>query len=182
MTPFKPLGKRFFPLLLSFLLFSVIDVNAQDAANGKTLFMGKCASCHNVTKKGTGPALGGLEERHKWADHNEILKWAHNPQAYMANDPYTQGLKAEYGSLMQAFPDLTLKEVDDIVAYVNVTWNEFKNPKPDAAGTGAPAATGNSALIFGLISIVLGVVALILMQVNSNLKKMSDAEIGRAHV
>jgi len=175
MTPFKPFGKRFFPLLLAFLIFSVFNASAQDAANGKTLFMGKCASCHNVTKKGTGPALGGLEERHKWADHNEILKWAHNPTGYMATDPYTQGLKAEYGSLMQAFPDLTLKEVDDIVAYINVTWNEFKNPKPDAgAGAGAPAATGNSALIFGLISIVLGVVALILMQVNSNLKKMSD--------
>lgn len=179
MTPFKPFGKRIFPLLTAFLIFSVINASAQDAANGKTLFMGKCASCHNVTKKGTGPALGGLEERHKWADHNEILKWAQNPSGYMANDPYTQALKAEYGSLMQAFPDLTLKEVDDIVAYINVTWTEFKNPKADAgAGAGAPAATGNSALIFGLISIVLGVVALILMQVNSNLKKMSDDSEG----
>ncbi len=174
MTPFKPFGKRFFPLLIVFLVFSMFNASAQDAASGKTLFMGKCASCHNVTKKGTGPALGGIEERHKWSDHNEILKWAHNPTGYMAADPYTQGLKGEYGSMMQAFPDLKLKEVDDIVAYVNAAWTEFKNPKPDAAGTGAPAATGNSALIFGLISIVLGIVALILMQVNSNLKKMSD--------
>jgi mono/diheme cytochrome c family protein len=175
MTPFKPFGKRFFPLLFAFLIFTVFNASGQDAAAGKTLFMGKCASCHNVTKKGTGPALGGLEERHKWADHNEILKWAHNPSGYMATDPYTQALKAEYGSLMQAFPDLTLKEVDDIVAYVNAAWTEFKNPKTDTGGgAGAPAATGNSALIFGLISVVLGIVALILMQVNSNLKKMSD--------
>ena len=34
---------------------------------------------------------------------------------------------------------------------------------------------GNSnAVIFGVISLILGIIALILMQVNSNLKKMSD--------
>jgi hypothetical protein len=41
----------------------------------------------------TGPALGGLEERHKWADHNELLKWVNSPPTYMASDPYTQRLK-----------------------------------------------------------------------------------------
>ena len=39
----------------------------------------------------------------------------------MANDPYTQGLKNQFGSMMQAFPDLTIKEVDAIVSYVNQT-------------------------------------------------------------
>ena len=81
--------------------------------------MRKCASCHNLFKDGTGPALAGLEERHKWADHNELLKWINNPAAYMATDPYTQGLKAKYGSMMTGFPDLTLKDVDNIVAYIN---------------------------------------------------------------
>ena len=42
--------------------------------------------------------LGGLEERHKWADHKELLKWVNNPVGYMAKDPYTQGLKAQFGS------------------------------------------------------------------------------------
>lgn len=76
--------------LSSFLFFSVTISNAQDAAAGKTVFMSKCASCHNVLKKGTGPALAGLEERHKWADHKELLAWINNPAAYMAKDPYTQ--------------------------------------------------------------------------------------------
>jgi len=121
--------------LSSFLFFSVTISNAQDAAAGKTIFMSKCASCHNVLKKGTGPALAGLEERHKWADHKELLAWINNPAAYMAKDPYTQGLKAEYGSMMTAFADVTLQDVDNIVAYVN----EAAKPAPaPAAGSGEP--------------------------------------------
>lgn len=162
--------------LSSFLFFSVTISNAQDAAAGKTIFMSKCASCHNVLKKGTGPALAGLEERHKWADHKELLAWINNPAAYMAKDPYTQGLKAEYGSMMTAFADVTLQDVDNIVAYVN----EAAKPAPaPAAGAGeATEEGGGNSVFFGIISLLLGIIALILMQVNSNLKKLSDEAEG----
>ena len=162
--------------LSSFLFFSVTISNAQDAAAGKTIFMSKCASCHNVLKKGTGPALAGLEERHKWADHKELLAWINNPAAYMAKDPYTQGLKAEYGSMMTAFADVTLQDVDNIVAYVN----EAAKPAPaPAAGSGeAVEEGGGNSVFFGIISLLLGVIALILMQVNSNLRKLSDQAEG----
>ena len=162
--------------LSSFLFFSVTISNAQDAAAGKTIFMSKCASCHNVLKKGTGPALAGLEERHKWADHKELLAWINNPAAYMAKDPYTQGLKAEYGSMMTAFADVTLQDVDNIVAYVN----EAAKPAPaPAAGSGeAVEEGGGNSEFFGIISLLLGVIALILMQVNSNLRKLSDQAEG----
>ncbi|GDX42434.1 cytochrome c [Bacteroidota bacterium] len=138
--------------------------------------MSKCASCHNVLKKGTGPALAGLEERHKWADHKELLAWINNPAAYMAKDPYTQGLKAEYGSMMTAFADVTLQDVDNIVAYVN----EAAKPAPaPAAGAGeATEEGGGNSVFFGIISLLLGIIALILMQVNSNLKKLSDEAEG----
>jgi len=138
--------------------------------------MSKCASCHNVLKKGTGPALAGLEERHKWADHKELLAWINNPAAYMAKDSYTQGLKAEYGSMMTAFADVTLQDVDNIVAYVN----EAAKPAPaPAAGSGeAVEEGGGNSVFFGIISLLLGVIALILMQVNSNLRKLSDQAEG----
>ena len=112
--------------------------------------MSKCASCHNVLKKGTGPALAGLEERHKWADHKELLAWINNPAAYMAKDPYTQGLKAEYGSMMTAFSDITLQDVDNIVAYVN----EAAKPAPaPAAGSGEVVEEGGgNSVFFGIIS------------------------------
>lgn len=171
----KPIGQRLTVLFLS-LFVSIFSVSAQDAAAGKTLFMSKCAACHNVFKDGTGPALMGLEERHKWADHNELLKWVNNPSAYMAGDAYTQGLKTKFGSLMTAFGDITLKDVDDVVAYINDEVAK-KAKGPVAAPGNTPAATDSSnqnAIIFGVISLVLAIIALILMQVNSNLKKMSD--------
>ena len=174
MIPCKPIGRRLTVLLLLFFVFSIVNVSAQDVAGGKALFLGKCASCHNPLKDATGPALGGLEERHKWADHNEILKWAHNPSAYMATDPYTQGLKVKYSSMMTAFPDLTLKEVDAIVAYVNQVVADVNKPKPESDGGETSKSSNSNAIIFGVISLILAIIALILMQVNSNLKKMSD--------
>ncbi len=120
----------------------------------------------------TGPALGGLEDRGKWADHNEILKWATNPAAYMANDPYTQGLKVKFGSMMAA-QTVTLKDIDAIVLYINAVVAEAKNPKAPTSGETEKKSNDN-AIIFGVISLILAIIALILMQVNSNLKKMSD--------
>ena len=164
------LVRRFSVLVLTLSLTFNCSLFAQDIAAGKALFMGKCASCHNVLKDGTGPALKGLEERHKWADHKELVKWINNPSAYMATDAYTQGLKAKYGSMMTAFADVTVKDVDNVVAYINDA--SVVKVTPAAAG-GEPEGNQN-AVIFGIISLVLGVIALILMQVNSNLKRMSD--------
>ncbi len=166
--------KRFLILLISFLSISS-SLIAQDIAAGKALFMGKCASCHNVLKDGTGPALKGLEERHKWADHKELQAWINNPAAYMAKDPYTQGLKAKYGSMMTAFSEITLADVDNIVAYINDA--AIVKVVAPGAGTAEPEGDQN-AVIFGIISLVLGVIALILMQVNSNLKRLSDESDG----
>jgi cytochrome c2 len=169
--------KHLTAFLFSLLILSVSISSAQDAAAGKAVFMSKCASCHNVLKKATGPALAGLEERHKWADHKELLAWINNPAAYMAKDPYTQGLKAEYGSMMTAFPDVTLQDVGNLVVYIN----EAAKPAPAAAaGTGEASQGGDNqnSVLFGIISLLLGVIALILMQVNSNLKKLSDQSEG----
>ena len=173
MIPDKPIGRRLILLTLSFFIFSFINnIWAQD---GKALFMSKCASCHNVFKDATGPKLGGLEERHKWADHNELLAWVNNPGAYIARDPYTQGLLAQYKSMMTGFPDLKLADIDAIVSYINTTYaagpgggKKTEDTTTDAKGT------SQNAVIFGVISLILAIIALILMQVNSNLKKMSD--------
>jgi hypothetical protein len=171
MIPCRPKTQKPTLFLLSLFVFSVINLSAQD---GKALFMGKCASCHQVLKPATGPALMNLEERGKWSDHNELLKWVHNPAGYMASDAYTQGLKNQFGSMMQSFPDLTIKEVDAIVSYVNQTVADVNKPK--GPGTTPETAKGGNqnAVIFGIISLILAIIALILMHVNSNLKKMSD--------
>ena len=173
MIPCKP---NFIQKGLFILALTVVSFLNSSAQDGKALFNGKCASCHQIFKPSTGPALMNLEERHKWSDHNEILKWAHNPAGYMAGDQYTQGLKAQYGSMMQAFPDLTIKDVDAIVSYVNQQVAD-KGKAPQGGGGGETTTetdNGHNAVIFGIVSLILAIIALILMQVNSNLKKLSD--------
>lgn len=109
-----------------------MSVTAQDIAAGKAIFNSKCAACHNVLKDGTGPALAGIEERHKWADHKELLAWINNPASYMAKDPYTQGLKAKYGSMMTGFADVTLADVGNLVSYINEAAKPAPPPPPGA--------------------------------------------------
>lgn len=144
------------------------------------MFQQNCQSCHSLDKNLTGPALRNFTNRGPWGDKEEIYKWIKNPAAYMANDPYTKGLQQQYGAIMSAFPQLTNEQIDAIVEYTN-TAPEATSGATDMPGGGATAGTdagGSNALLFGIISIILAIVALILMQVNSNLKKLSDDKEG----
>lgn len=98
--------------------FSDLPVSPS-AIKGKAFFNGKCASCHQLFKDATGPGLLGLEKRGTWSDRKNLYSWIRNPAAFMKNDKYTQELKASYGSMMQAFPDLSDMEIDAIVDYIN---------------------------------------------------------------
>ncbi|MBS1607500.1 MAG: cytochrome c [Bacteroidetes bacterium] len=88
---------------------------------GKSLFDGKCASCHLIFKNSTGPALMSLEERGPWSDRTELYNWIRNPAKFMSTNGYTKNLKKEFGSMMQAFPDLTNAEINAIVDYINAS-------------------------------------------------------------
>ena len=170
----KSFAQKF--LLLGFVLLSFSTINAQE---GKQLFLSNCASCHALDKAMTGPALRGVTGRGPWGDRKELYKWVHNPSAYMANDPYTKGLQTQYGVIMQAFPQLDEKQIDAIADYLETApapgaatggGNDPNNPTP----ADAEQAGNRNAVIFGVLSLILAIVALILMQVNSNLKKLSD--------
>jgi cytochrome c551/c552 len=105
-------------------LYSVLPVlfwmisfggNAQD---GKQLFNQKCASCHAPDKQLVGPALKGVEE--KWADRGQLYSWIRNSAAVVksgyprAVEVYNQFNKIQ----MTAFPELTDKDIDAILVYV----------------------------------------------------------------
>jgi cytochrome c2 len=158
------------------LLFFVFHISAT-AQDGQQLFKQNCASCHAIDKVLAAPALGGVLNRGPWAeDKKNLYSWIHNPAGFMAKDPYTQGLKAQFGAVMPPFAQLKENEIDAIIDYV-------MNPPTAGDGRktpGAPAAdnSGQNALIFGIISLILAIIALILMQVNSNLKKLSDDQEG----
>ncbi|HEU0110175.1 MAG TPA: c-type cytochrome [Flavisolibacter sp.] len=157
-------------------LFLLISFNAAFAQNGQQIFQQQCQSCHALDKNLTGPGLRGVEERGPWGDRANLVKWVHNPAAFIPTTPYTQDLQKTYGSIMPSFPQLSEEDINAIFDWIKTAPPPGgETPKGGPAGEGAAAADGSrNALIFGIISLILAIVALILMQVNSNLKKLSD--------
>jgi len=169
--------KIFLNALFSVLLISGFTVNAQQDINaGKALFSSNCASCHNPLKDGTGPALHGVTER--VPDRAKLHAWIKNNQAVLASgDPYfTQLFNARNKTPMNTFTSLSDADVDNILAYVE----SVKEPPPPGGGGSTTAVQDESdnSLLYGILTLILAVVTLILLQVNSNLKKLSDDKEG----
>ena len=158
-------------------LFAALFFQEGFAQDGKALFQANCASCHAVNKKLTGPALAGVETRGPWGDRKELYAWVKNPAGYAKGNEYAANLIKEYnGVLMTAFPSLTDDEIGSIIDYVNAEASK----KPDAASPAAAVEESkeDSSLLFGVLTLVLAIVALILLQINSNLRKLSDEKEG----
>ncbi len=172
----KLLLRQSFTLCLVFI--SLLIGNKSFAQDGKALFQTNCASCHAVGKKLTGPALAGLEGRGPWSDRKKLYAWIKNPAGFAKTDAYAANLIKEYnGVLMTGFPGLAEAEIDAIVTYINT---EASKPAPGPAvstsAAGEPAE--DNSLLFGILALVLAIVALILLQINSNLKKLTDEKDG----
>ena len=151
------------------------QLNAQD---GKALFSQNCASCHAVNKKLTGPALAGVEDR--WSDKKNLYAWIKNSAAFLnTGDPYATKLYNEYNkTAMNSFPGLADKDIDAILAYIKTVPAAGATPAGGQATAGAPAEDSDSTLVFGILTLILALLSLILLQVNSNLKKLSDDKSG----
>ncbi|MGZ5286511.1 MAG: c-type cytochrome, partial [Flavisolibacter sp.] len=153
-------------------LFFFFLMSSGIAQTGQQLFQNNCASCHGLDKALSGPALRGVTTRGPWAeDRANLYAWIKNPAAFIPTTQYTIDLQKQYGSIMPSFPQFSQEQVDAILEYI-----ETPPAAPTGGGGGTVAETDNNrgALIFGIISLILALVALILMQVNSNLKKLSD--------
>lgn len=165
-----------FSILIVFAgFFTGTSVKAQD---GKVLFQTNCASCHQVHKKLTGPALAGVEER--WPNKKNLYAWIRNSAAFLkTGDAYANNLYNEYNKVaMNQFPGLTDGEIDAILGYIKSVPAPGTGPAGGGAAVGAPAEDGDNTLLFGVLTLILAVVALTLLQVNSNLKKMADEKEG----
>jgi cytochrome c2 len=153
-------------LLLTFNLIS----NSSFAADGEALFKANCASCHKPLEDYTGPMLKGAREREpnkEWA-----YKWVNNVNSMLETDPYAKALLAKYGSKMTQF-NLKQEEIKAIL-----DWADTYTPPAKGPGTpNAEPATDNS-LLFGILTLILAVIALILLQVNSSLRKLSEEKDG----
>ncbi len=130
-------------LLFFSLSAAIAQAPAAAAIDGKALFLGKCASCHNpnMKQKSTGPALGGVTGR--WPNKVNLHSWIRNSTAFLATgDTYANALYKEFnGSNMSQFPALTDPEIDAILSYI-----EVKASAPvTVATTGGAATTGGGA-------------------------------------
>ncbi len=159
----------FLVFLVSFSVFSQ-DVDEARQKEGKKLFKSLCASCHKLNKKLVGPKLGGVEERRE----NEWLKaWIKDNAALRASgDKEAIAIYEEYnGSNMTAFPQLTDKNIDDILYYTTVG-----DPKKKVVAE-TPGATGGDGGGSGpkwLIYILAAAVVIAFLIIASLLKTISE--------
>lgn len=170
MIPCKPSARKLTLFLLSFFILSTFNiVSAQD---GRAIFNSRCASCHIMGRDATGPNLVGVLDR--WdGNTNDIATWIKNwSNAVNQGIPRAVEVAKLPGEMNKFEGVINDAEIDAVIKYIT----EWQPPTPDTGGTGGgEVRKGNSnAAIFGVISLILGIIALILMQVNSNLKKLSD--------
>jgi cytochrome c551/c552 len=171
---------RLFTRTSAILLFlTLVSPKLLFAADGESLFKANCASCHKADAPYVGPALKGARDREPSKDW--VYKWVKNASAMANTDPYAIKLKAAAGGvIMTSFPDLKNEEIDAILDWAD------SYVKPGTAPTGAPGAQGAGAgspssdntLLYGILTAILAIIGLILLQVNSNLKKLTDEKTG----
>jgi len=175
MTNHRPIVKK---LIFSILLPTLVllgSTSITQAQDGKALFQSNCASCHNPFKVVTGPALQGVTSR--VPDKALLHAWIHNNQKVLASgNPYFNNLFVQFNKTpMNVFPDLSDKDIDAILNYI-----ETAKP-PTATEPGNPttqAAESDNTLLYGILTLILAVIMLILLQVNSSLKKLADDKDG----
>lgn len=143
------------------------------AADGGALFKANCASCHKVEGGVlTGPALKGWKDRVPGGDW--IYRWVANSSAVISSgDAYANKIFIEYGKAqMTQFKDQLKKEdVDAIFKYVD----DYTAPTPPPGET---KKSDDNSLLFGILTLVFALIAFVLIQVNSNLRKLSDEKEG----
>ncbi len=93
---------------------------------GEQLFAQYCASCHNANmlNRATASALGGITARRekKW-----LYDYIRNPAKMVReNDPQALEIHQNNAGLMVGSPNLTDKEIDQILVYIEATYQNNK--------------------------------------------------------
>jgi len=183
MRTYKTLIARI--LTLAFICFSVVlSAQEADVAAGKALFKNQCASCHNKNMKDdlTGPALGPAEAN--WADYpqEDLYNWIKNSQAMIAagHPRATELWNTWKPTVMTSFPTLTDADIANVLAYIEFEYTKAPvvNGGGDAGAVGVAQESDNT-MLFAILAGVLGLLAIVLARIVSNLNYMSELKAGR---
>jgi len=146
------------------------------AQDGEALFKTNCANCHKPDADFTGPKLQGWEKVVPSKDW--IYDWVHNPPAMIAKDAYAKALADKWKPIiMPPFASLSKSDIDAIMTYVD----NYKAPAPAGkapVASGAEAPSSNNSLIFGLLTLLLAIIAFVMIHINRGLKKVADERDG----
>ncbi len=168
MSRYRKIFNRIFTRLLLLILLISFDQKTF-AADGEGLFKANCASCHKPLADFTGPMLKGVRARLPGGDW--VYRWVSNNLTM--DDPEAKRIKALFNnSQMTAFgSQLKKADIDAILDYADA----YTVPLPPP---GENSGESDNSLIFGILTLVLALIAFILLQVNSNLRKLSDEKEG----
>ena len=157
------------------LMFSLsLSMNAQDAIDaeqqkeGRKLFKSLCSSCHKLDKKFVGPSLGKISDRREmdwlkaWIKDNNALRTSGDADAIAIFDEYK-------GSPMTAFPQLTDKNIEDIIYYTTVG-----DPVKKAAEGTTAVATADPVASPWLTYILVGIIIIGVLIIANLLKVISE--------
>ena len=162
---------RFVASLFLIVFFSNNNLIAQD---GEALFKANCANCHKPDQDFTGPALKGARDREPSKDW--AVGWVHSPSG--TNDVYAVALKSKWKpTIMTSFPNLKPADINAVLDYAD-KYTPPAPPEGSGATGGGGASEDHDSLLFGILTLILAIVGFILLQINSNLRKLSDEKEG----
>ena len=166
--------KNLYKIFASLLVVALVSFNNQSfAQDGEALFKANCANCHHPLEDRTGPHLKDARKREPNPDW--VYKWVYHTNEMVVSDPYAKALKEKYGSVMTAQNESQVSKAD-IKAILD--WADGYVEKKVIVDQAEGEAKEDNSLLFGILTIILAVIALILLQVNSSLRKLSDEKEG----
>ena len=164
-------------ILTAFFLFSFsLNISAQeiDISKGKSLFNANCASCHKLNKKLIGPALRGVSAKY---DKEWLYSWIKNSAALIkSGDDQAVAIYEEYNKVaMNAFPQLSNEDIDNILAYSDYVPEPVVNADNAVVTTSSNSdSTLTNDIVLVLLTIVLLVLITMLFLVTKTLRNIAE--------
>lgn len=153
---------------------AVAPVATGDAAAGKALFNANCAACHKLDAKMTGPALRGVADKYS---KDWLHKWIKDSQALIKSGDAAavKVFEENNKSVMTAFPQLSVTDIDNILAYTSEVAPAPEKPKggPDSEVSSDSGISNN--IILGALVLVMAMLVVMLFLVSNVLNKIARA-------